>query len=189
MFERLRAAINAALDAATPPEDPRAFLALMREAVIDARASIEAMREGVAQTDGRLAHERKRLEDAERRGRLAAGIEDAETIEVAKQFATKHRERVEVLEQKLVAQQEELALAEREYGDMKSKLKHAERDRVTGDAARHVESAWRNVEVAGGARPDSELDESVLGSRMDRAAREAEAEDQLEELKRRMGRD
>ena len=189
MFERLRAAINAALDAATPPEDPRAFLAQMREAVIDARASIEAMRDGVAQTERRLAHERKQLEDAERRARLAAGIEDGETVEVAEQFATKHSERIEVLTQKLVAQQEELALAEREYAEMKTQLKHAERDRVTGDAARHVESAWRNVEAAGGARPETDLDDSILRSRIDRAAREAAAEDQLDELKRRMGRD
>ena len=47
MFESLRAAIHAALDAATLPEDSRHLVSQMREAVIDARASLELMREGV----------------------------------------------------------------------------------------------------------------------------------------------
>ncbi len=188
MFERLRAAINAALDAATPPEDSRGLYSKMREAVIDARASIEAMREGVQQTERRLAHERTQLEDASRRRRLAAEIDDQETVEVADQFVAKHEERVRVLEEKLTAQSKELQLAEREYDDMKSQLKSAERDRVTGDAARSVESAWRNVEAAGGARPETDVDDSLLKSRMDRQAREDVAEDQLRELKKRMGK-
>ena len=83
MFESLRAAINAALDAATPDSDLRDVIGKMREAVIQARTSIEMMREGVTKTEARLAAERQKLADAERRGRLAAGIQDAETAEVA----------------------------------------------------------------------------------------------------------
>ena len=188
MFERLRAAINAALDAATPDADPRAGVSKMREAVIDARVSLEAMREGIVTTESRLGQERSRLAAAARRGRLAAGIEDHDTVQVAARFSEKHRERVEVLERKLAAQRSELALAEREYEEMKRELKGAQRNRAAGDAARHAEAAWRNIEAAGGARPGADPDDALLRSRIDRAAREAQAEDQLAELKRRMGR-
>ena len=187
MFERLRAAMNAALDAATA-EDSRAMMAQMREAVIDARAALEAMREGTEQTEHRLSHERAKLEEAARRQRLAEGIDDGETVEVAARFVAKHRDRVDVLEAKLQAQRNELRLAEREYEEMKAQLKSAERDRVAGDAARHVESAWRNVEAAGGARPETDVNDSLLKSRLDRQAREAMADEQLAELKRRMGK-
>ena len=189
MFEGLRAAINAALDAATPPEDSRHLVSMMREAVIDARTSLELMREGVQKTEARLSAERVRLEESSRRQRLAEGIGDQETVEVAGRFIGKHQERVTVLEEKLEAQQNELALAEKEYAEMKAELMGAEKNRVAGDAARHVESAWRNVEAAGGTRPETDLDGSLLKSRLDREAREAAADDQLAELKRRMGKD
>ena len=114
MFERLRAAINAALDAATPPEDSRHLVSQMREAVIDARASLELMREGVEKSERRLAFERSKLEESSRRQRLAEGIDDQETVDVAMRFVEKHRERVTVLEEKLDAQQKELALAEKD---------------------------------------------------------------------------
>jgi hypothetical protein len=189
MFESLRAAIHAALDAATPPEDSRHLVSQMREAVIDARASLELMREGVQKSESRLAFERSKLEESSRRQRLADGIDDQETVDVAMRFVKKHQDRVTVLEEKLGAQQNELALAEREYAEMKAEFKNAEKNRVAGDAARHVESAWRNVEAAGGTRPETDLDGSLLKSRLDREARESAAEDQLAELKRRMGKD
>ncbi len=170
MFERLRAAINAALDAATPDADLRDVTGMMREAVIEARTSIERMREGVVTSEARLNHERQELADAERRGRLAAGIQDEQTAEVAERFAAKHRERVAVLEDKLEAQAAELALAEREYEEMKAQLVEQERKRPETEAARKVESAWRDLEAAG------------------RAAREAKADEQLEELKKKMGK-
>jgi sugar diacid utilization regulator len=161
---------------------------MMREAVIQARASLEAMRQGLQQTEQRLAHERRQLADAERRGRLAAGIQDAETVEVAERFAAKHHERVEVLERKLDAQRRELTLAEREYEEMKAQLIVAERERPATDAARSVESAWRDLEAAGGTRPETDVKDELLRSQLDRSAREARADEQLQELKRKMGK-
>ncbi len=76
MFENLRAAINAALDAATPDSDPRDVIGKMREAVIEARTSIELMREGVMKTEARLAAERQKLADEETR-RLKREMERA----------------------------------------------------------------------------------------------------------------
>jgi hypothetical protein len=187
VFGRLRDAINAALEAAASSEAGMA-IGQMREAVIQARASLEAMRQGVQQTEQRLAHERQQLADAERRGRLARGIEDTDTAEVADRFAAKHRERVEVFERKLEAQQRELQLAEREYGEMKAQLIATERARPQTDAARSVEAAWRDLEAAGGSRPETDVDGDHLRAQMDRSAREARAEEQLQDLKRKMGK-
>lgn len=188
MFERLRAAINAALDAATPDTDPRDLISQMRSAVIEARTSIDKMRDGVAATEQRLAVERQKLADVERRGRLAAGIQDRETAEIAERFAAQHRERVQVLEPKLEAQKAELALAQREYDDMKQQLLDQERKRPETEAARKVEAAWRDLEAAGLSRPETDVEGERLRRQMDREAREARADQQLEELKRRMGK-
>jgi hypothetical protein len=181
MFERLKDAINAALDAATGPPDARENVSRMRDAVIEARAALEAMRQGVAKSERQLAAERQHLADAERRGRMAAQIGDQETADVAKQFAVKHGERVGVLEDKLQAQRAELALAERELDGMKSQLKKA------ADSG-GVESAWREIEAAGGVRPDTDVKDELLRSQLDRAAKEAEAEARLDALKKKMGR-
>lgn len=188
MFERLRAAIHAALGAAGASSDPRAIISQMRDAVIEARAALEGLREGIRATQSRLAVERRQLEDAERRGRLAAGIQDQETVAVAAAFAARHRERVSVLEEKLAAQRHELELAEREYEEMKAQLFAAERSRPVADAARSAEAAWRSVEAAGGVRPGVDPEGERLGAEIDRAARDAQVDSQLEALKRRMGR-
>src|SRR5215471_11603195 len=127
MFERLRDALRAALDAATPPGDLRDLARQMREAVVDAKVAVEEMRGAAGRTDLELKAEQQRLADAERRGRLAAEIQDQETVQVAERFAAKHRERAGVLERKLAAQREELALAERELGEMQGQLQSADR--------------------------------------------------------------
>jgi phage shock protein A len=181
MFERLRAAIDAALDAATAPSDKRDVISGMREAVIEAHAALAGLRDGMTRTERELAAEQRNLDDAERRGRLAGGIGDQETVEVAERFVAKHRERVEVLRQKLEAHRAEISLMERELDEMKAQMK-----KVAGSSS--VESAWREIEAAGGARPETDLNNDLLKEQFDRAAREAHANAQLEALKKRMGR-
>jgi predicted nucleic acid-binding Zn-ribbon protein len=181
MFERLKDAINAALDAATGPPDGREVLSRMRDAVIETRAALEGMKQGVAKTEQRLTLERRQLGDAERRGRMAAEIDDQETVEVAEVFTGKHRERVEVLEDKLEAQRAELALAERELEEMKGQLKKAA-------GSSNAETAWREIEAAGGVRPETDVGDELLRSQLDHAAREAEAEARLDALKKKMGK-
>jgi hypothetical protein len=154
----------------------------MREAVVDAKVAVREIQEAVVRTEGELARERQRLADAERRGRLAGEIQDAETVSVAGRFAAKHRERLGVLERKLANQREELALAQRELDDMQAQLKTAERDRPAMEAR-------RSVQEAGDARAGVDLLDELLKSDMDRAAREAAATRQLEELKKKMRKD
>jgi predicted nucleic acid-binding Zn-ribbon protein len=189
VFERLRDGLRAALDAATPPGNLRDLARQMREAVVEAKLAVHDTREAVTRTERELAQERQRLADAERRGRLAAEIQDQETLEVAGRFATKHRERVGVLEHKLAALREELGLYERELADMQAQLVRAERDRPLTEAERSAERAWRDLAAAGGARPDTDVRGDLLKSEMDRAAREAAADRQLKELKKKMKKD
>ena len=69
---------------------------------------------------------------------------------------------------------------------MQAQLKRAERDRPAMEGERGSERAWRDVQEAGGARPGMDLQDELLKSEMDRAAREAAAARQLEELKKKM---
>lgn len=186
MFERLRDAFRAALDAATGPADLRNLAREMREAVVEAKVAVAEIRDAVARTERELEVERQRLADAERRGRLAGEIQDQETVAVAERFVAKHRERLGVLERKLATQREELALAERDLEEMHTQLKSAERDRPAMEGERSTERAWREMQESGGERPGMDLKDELLKSEMDRAAREAAAARQLEELKRKM---
>ncbi|HYX81625.1 MAG TPA: hypothetical protein VE714_04485 [Gemmatimonadales bacterium] len=155
----------------------------MREAVVDAKVAVAEVQEAITRTEREIAMERQRLADAERRGRLAGEIQDHETVTVAERFTAKHRERVGVLEHKLAAQREELALAQRELDEMQAQLKAA------ATAQPSTEKAWRDIEAAGGAREGTDVRDELLKSDLDRAAREAAAARQLEELKKKMRKD
>lgn len=189
MFDRLRDALRAALDAATPPGNLRDLARQMREAVVDAKVAVAEIRGAVTRTDAELAAERQRLADAARRGRLAAEIQDQETVQVAERFAAKHRERAGVLERKLAAQREELALAERELTEMQGQLKTADlgaAPSVGGTSS--TEQAWRDLQAAGGARPDVDLQQELLKHDIDRVARERAADEQLDLLKKKISK-
>src|SRR5438552_614625 len=97
-------------------------------------------------------------------------------------FSARHRERLGALERKLVAQREELALAQRELDGMQAQLKSAERERPMMEAR-------RSAQEAGDGAAGVDLQDELLESDMDRAAREAAAARQLEELKKKMRKD
>jgi hypothetical protein len=189
VFDRLRNALRAALDAVSPG-DLRELARRMREAVIEAGAAVQEMREGLGRTERELAAERQRTADAERRGRLAAEIQDGETVDVAQRFAAKYRERVSVLERKLAAQRDELALAERDRAEMQADLARAERDQPATEAERSAARAWRELRAAGGegggVHPETDLQGDLLRADPDAAARDAAAERQLREIKKRV---
>lgn len=152
----------------------------MRAAVVAARASLTRMQEDLRAAETELERERRQLADTERRGRLAGEIGDAETVAVAQRFAAKHAERVGVLERKVAVQRDELVMVERELADMTEQLKQAEGTRVARDATDHVARA-----KAGMAAVD---EDELVKARLDRAAREAAAAEQLEALKKKMGK-
>jgi hypothetical protein len=95
-----------------------------------------------------------------------------------------HSERVEILRQKVSAQEAELVLAEREVGEMSSELKAV----LAGTDPR---APGPSIESPDLTEPDGTglHDEiNALGRERARADREADAARRLDELKRRMGK-
>lgn len=190
MFESFRQSLSDLMDRATPPEERRAGLARMKQTLVQAKMGLEDLRGGVVLTRQRLDAEVRELETMRRRKGLAAGINDAETRALAEKYETHHAERADVLRRKLEAQEAELAMVEREVGEMTTEFKRAVA--VGGQGA----SALGGDADAARAEADAVLDPGkgvadeidALGRAGMRSAREAEAERQLAELKRRMGK-
>lgn len=161
--------------------DPRAHAAALREALLEAKVGLSRMNEAITATEQELASERTRLEDAERRGRLAAAASDQETVLVAERFATMHRSRVEVLVRKVVVQRDELGLAQREIEEMTAEIRKAS----AGGSSDTIRAAWRDLEAAGAERPaEGELDHAD----MDRKRLDQAIEAQLAYLKKKLGK-
>jgi hypothetical protein len=183
VFDSFRKSLEDLMNRATPPEERRTIVARMRDTLIQAKASLNDLRDGLAKTRRQLEIEERELATVRRRKDLANGINDRETVEIATRFEETHAKRVEIVRQKLAAQEAELAMAEREVETMSAELKAA----VAGTGA----GAPSTPSIDPGVDPDSadaDLHEEIdaLRRSRDRSAREADAERRLEELKRRM---
>jgi hypothetical protein len=189
MFENFRQALNALLTRGTPPEERRALLGHMRETLARAKAGIEDLRDSVEQARARLAAERRELETVRRRKRMAADVNDTQTVSVAERFELHHAERVVVLEQKVAIQERELALAEDEVLEMTRAFKAAAAGAGppgAGAGPSIDEAAAREVDDALAGPQAADFD--TIGRKQAREERNAEAERRLAELKRRMGK-
>jgi hypothetical protein len=189
MFENFREALNALLNRGTPPEERRALLGHMRETLARAKAGVEDLRIGVGQVRGRLAAERRELDTVRRRKRMAADVGDTQTVSVAERFEIHHAERVVVLEQKVAVQERELALAEAEVLEMTQAFKSAAAGATPSGGAPAIsidDAAAREVDEALAGPHAKDFDH--LGRARAREEREADAEQRLAELKRRMGK-
>jgi hypothetical protein len=169
MFEPLRDALRG-FSTRLDPLERRAMTQSMRDALVHAKLGLNDVRASLATTSTRLASERAELETVRRRQGLAAQIDDQETVAIAERFAVQHQERVAMLETKQMVQQHELSLAEREYEDMSAELRLI----LSG--------------VAPGARTTASTATDATESADVRADREADADQRLAALKRRMGK-
>jgi hypothetical protein len=158
----------------------------MKRALVSAKLGVEDLREGVERTRRRLAAERQELETVRRRKGLAEEIKDAETTSLAERYERQHAERVAVLGQKLAAQEAELALAERELGEMMTQLRSASAG--VGSAGTGGAGGISDEEL--GLSDDARLNAELSGLARERARAEAEAAAQakLDELKKKMGK-
>ncbi|MEO8448169.1 MAG: hypothetical protein ABI647_00160 [Gemmatimonadota bacterium] len=154
--------------------DQRAYTSGLQDALVDLKLGLDDLRKALGGSEQELMAERGRLDDAERRGRLAEGIRDQDTVAIAKEFADKHRVRIELLERKVAVQRDEVRLAEVEYEDLSNRFR----------SARQGVPPTETEPPAGPPAEDSDL----LKSRIDTKARQAAVEAQLEMLKRKMGR-
>jgi hypothetical protein len=194
MFDQLRDSLRALSDRLAP-EERRRVVSTMRDAMVHAKLGLQDLRDGIAATQARLAAERGELETVRRRQGLAAQINDSETVAIAEKFGAQHAERVAVLESKLMVQQQELALAERELEEMSSQMRLAASGIAPGgvspdvSAAREVDAFLADDGLGGppgeGAPGDSGASTSP---RRTRAEKEADADERLAALKRRMGK-
>lgn len=150
----------------------RAEAAALRDALVAYRVAIAQLREAASQSEHELELARKSVADYQRRGQLAAEIEDSETARIATEFATRVAERVELLERKVIVQRDELAMAEREYDATKQRFQLASR----GIAF--------NEEPTPAPAPDSSPMDQAMS---DQRAREAAVEAQLAHLKKKLG--
>ena len=160
----------------------RARARMMREALVEAKVGLSQSRAARDGASAQLARERTELATVMRRGQLAAGINDAETVRLAAEYERRHSERIVVLERKVAALEQEVLLVERETAEMTAQLK-----RLTG-AGDPVAPSAPDTEAEDNPEASdlSELDS--LRRSADRSAREADAESRLADLKRRMGK-
>ncbi|HJU76073.1 MAG TPA: hypothetical protein VJ717_20190 [Gemmatimonadaceae bacterium] len=183
MFEEIRQALRDLIAGNVPPNERRPMLADMRETLVRARMGLDDLRRGCEETRRRLAQEVKEHETAERRRALAEQIGDAQTAEIAHKFAAHHAERVAVFQRKLESQEAELALVEGEVTEMMSQLKAA----MAGvGAGLRGGDAVPPDPLGGDETLRAELDQ--MRRAQTQATRDADAEERLAELKRRMGK-
>ncbi len=209
MFEPLRDALRG-LSTRLDPDERRTMTQAMRDALVHAKLGLNDLRALLATTNTRLAAERAELETVRRRQGLAAQINDEETVAIAERFASQHQERVVMLETKQMVQQQELSLAERDYEEMsvewrliKSGVAPGVRSKEPGTAfgaaaaAESVRSdglpadldlAEQTAAGVDGVLDDPLADPLVYPRRRTRAERDADAEQRLAALKRRMGK-
>jgi hypothetical protein len=188
VLEGLRARLEKLLADHTPVGDPRARATQLHAALLEMKVAVSTLRDALALTERQLAVEQQQLADAERRGRLAAEIPDPETVRVAEQFATRHRERVTVLQRKLALQQDELGLAERDLAQLSAEYRGT-RSGTTGERTPAQEAAWRDLEAAGGTRPETDVSDDLLRGQIERQRLDAAVDAQLEHLKKKFGKE
>ena len=187
MFEKLWQSLGDVARGTAPPEDRRDAMVRMKETLVRARMGLDDLRDGVRVTEERLVAERAEVATAERRRMLAERIHDVETVALADRFAKQHGDRVDALTAKLAAQQQELALVAREVEEMSAELRATAAGIGPAGASSSLD-AERAADDA--ADPDGSLASTMdaMGRAQRRAAQEQHADDQLAELKRRMGK-
>ena len=205
LFSRTWDAFLAEAGRRDPEDEVAALLSAMRREMVEARASLPVLEEGVRAAEAELARERQALADAERRGGLAERAGDAETVRIAAEFADRHRRRVAVLEEKVRATRAEHELRGVEVQDMMRRYKEADANRF--GLLNEMRRAHRQQRMASGAAAsDDDWDRAAERLERDIAYGEAlhdlgdlnappppppssadEVEARLQEMKRRMG--
>jgi phage shock protein A len=205
------------LDRDAVPETVDRLLRQMTNEATDAKAYVSRLEVEIERTLKAAEAEKREASTCRRREKMASEIGDEETASLASSYAEKHEGRQQVLEQKALAFKKELDLRRAEVEDMIEAIKKARenRDALSAQAGRssaresisaadelfdkldqmeeqiedrdHLRDA--SAEVDRDFRREDDLRVRFDDVRDDEATKEAVAEDRLEELKRRMGRE
>jgi hypothetical protein len=207
LFRESLAAFRAELGKREPVDEVAELLSSMRRELVAAKANLPELDADTERVRLELARDRVELEQCERRGLLAEKIGDVETVNVAREWAERLRERVRVLEQKHAASIAEREMRGREVVEMQTRYRTAETNRFQMvDALVRDRSRQRRDRLGqetGGSFDDfSRMEEKINGaatvdeilremdapeSAPDRAEPALDVEERLRELKRRMG--
>ena len=184
VFDGFRRSFDELLSRATRPEERRLVASRMRDTLVQAKAGLHDLEDELVKARHRLAVEERELETVRRRKQLAEGIGDRETVDIAAKYEQMHTERVSILRQRVSTQEAEIALAERDVGEMSAELKAV----LAGTNSGAPDAAIDSIDGAD-AEPAALRDEiNSLGRARAREEREADAARRLDELKRRMGK-
>lgn len=175
-LDELRSRLDRLLAGPGRSSDRRAYASGLHAALVDFKMALGQSRDALGPAERELGQEQQHRADAERRGRLAAEIGDAETARIAGEFAARHGERVALLERKVAVIKDELAYLEREYEALAQRYQSA---RQTGGPLPDQPEAAAPI-------PDREFD--ALKAKADREAAEQTVAAQLELLKKKMGK-
>jgi phage shock protein A len=218
MFENLRNAFREAVENFNKelardqvPETVDKLLRGMRNEVADAKVQLRELDDQITRTDAEVEREKSEVATARRRGKMAQDIGDAETAQIAAQYAARHEERQRVLEQKAAAFRQEVVLLKKEVEEMLAKVKEAQSKRDSLAASAGRSGARESLHAADDlfseldrmadkigdedarARAAETMDDIDLGGDygLDEPplAPEPDVEERLAELKRRMGRE
>ena len=173
-LDELRARLDSLLASQGLSNDRRADASGLHAALVEFKVVVGTHREALVKAERELAAERQQEADAERRGRLAAEIGDTETVRIATDYVTRHRERVLILDRKVAVVRDELAYAEREYEALAARYQ-AVRQGLGGTGP-----------SSGADLSDREFD--VLKAKADREASDQAVKAQLEMLKKKLGK-
>lgn len=216
MFENLRNAFreamenfNKELDRDQVPGAVDRLLAGMRDEVADAKVRIRELEDQIARADAEGAREKTEASTARRRGKLAADINDTETVQLAEQYVQRHDERQRILEQKSAALRQELVIRQREVEEMLAQVKDAQTKRDGLAATSGRSGARESLRAADDLFAELDRMAEAIGDE-DARAKAAEEfgeldldadpdlpppplpvdfDERLEELKRRMGKE
>lgn len=129
LFKRTWTAFEAEREKREPEDEVAELLSRMRREMVAARAALPEYAATVQRLRAALQREHASLAECERRGRLAAGIGDAETARVAEQFAERHRDQSHLLQRKIEAAEAEHLLRQRETEEMSRLYQEADAGR------------------------------------------------------------
>jgi phage shock protein A len=222
MFESLRAAFREAirnfkheLHRDEVPELVDDLVSGMKHEAADAKARLRELEDGIQRARAEAAREAQDVDTCRRRERMALNIGDDETARIAGEFAAKHEQRRQVLEEKAEALQKEILFRRAEVEEMIGKIREAEKSRDglaasvgrkqaresvrAGDAL--FDELDRMADQLGGSdrerrsaddlldELDRELDAKVYDDTLAPPERGSDVDEKLAELKRRMRRE
>lgn len=139
--------------------------------VARARNQLEELEADIGATGQRLAEESEHVEACIRRERMAREIGDSETARLAAEYRDRHRQRAGVLGRKLEALRAERLLWVRDLNEMERALEEG-----------RVAAARQEIEDLDRHPHETEF------RHLEETERKRSAEERLEEIKRRMGK-